>query len=168
MSSILLVRYHPAAVQADACLFGSLGIEKIITAHDGDSGYEAYVDHKPNVSIIDTSADGSEMDGLSLIRRMRLRDAGARVLVLSMRSDRDGFLSAIEAGATSYVIKDFLVDKFARAVELTLSGRRYIDPQLALELAFPRGGAFSLREQQIVDMLLDENAIYATKRDLQS
>ena len=81
-----------------------------------------------------------------------------------MRSDRRSFLSAIEAGATSYVMKDSPVHEFAKAVEKTRSGRRYIDPQLALNLAFAKNAALSPRDQQILDMLLDEDTSGVTSR----
>jgi hypothetical protein len=35
-------------------------------------------------------------------------------------------------------------------------GRRYIDPQLALNLAFPKNAALSARERRILDLLLKD------------
>jgi two-component system response regulator DesR len=73
-----------------------------------------------------------------------------------MRSDRSSFVAAIEAGATGYLIKDSPTDEFAKAVQKTRLGRRYIDPQLALNLAFPRNAALSPRERRILDLLLED------------
>src|SRR5262249_3066978 len=83
-------------------------------------------------------------------------NAAAKILVFSMRSDRRSFMSAIEAGATGYLIKDSPTDEFAKAVEQTRLGRRYIDPQLALNLAFPVNASLSPRERQILDLLLED------------
>jgi DNA-binding NarL/FixJ family response regulator len=96
------------------------------------------------------------LDGIAPIKRIRTHDAGAKILVFSMRSDRSSFVAAIEAGATGYLIKDSPTNEFAKAVEQTRAGRRYIDPQLALNLAFPRNAALTPREQRILNLLLDD------------
>jgi hypothetical protein len=41
-------------------------------------------------------------------------------------------------------------------VEQTRLGRRYIDPQLALNLAFPVNASLSARERRILDLLLED------------
>src|ERR1700742_2068291 len=157
LSGVLVVDDHPIIAKACGHAFESLGIEEIIAAGDIDSGFKAYVDHRPEVSIIDLSFHRARLDGITLIKRIRSHHDNARILVFSMLSDRKRFLSAIEGGATSYVIKDSPIEEFAKAVEQTRSGRRYIDPALALNLAFERNASLSLREQQILSML-DETA----------
>jgi DNA-binding NarL/FixJ family response regulator len=161
LSGVLVVDDHPVVAKACGYVLESMGIEKVVSAGDVESGFRAFVDHQPDLSVIDLSFQKKkELDGIALIRRIRSYESAARILVFSMRSDRTSFLSAIEAGATSYVIKDSPVQEFSKAVERTRSGRRYIDAQLALNLAFARNASLSLREQQILDMLLNENALY--------
>ena len=156
MSGILVVDDHPIVAKACGLVLESLGIEKIVSASDVDSGYQAFVEHEPEISIVDLSLQGEKLDGVALIKRIRSRNAGAKILVFSMRSDRSSFMSAIEAGATGYLIKDSPTDEFAKAVERTRSGRRYIDPQLALNLAFATNAALTPRERQILDLLLED------------
>jgi DNA-binding NarL/FixJ family response regulator len=163
LSGVLVVDDHPIIAKACGHAFESLGIEEIIAAGDIDSGFKAYLDHQPEVSIIDLSFNRAKLEGIDLIRRIRLHHEAARILVFSMLSDRKSFMAAIEAGALSYVIKDSPVEEFAKAVERTRSGQRYIDPQLALNLAFQRNASLSLREQQILDMLLDENTFFQAR-----
>jgi len=55
-----------------------------------------------------------------------------------------------------YLIKDSPTDEFTKAVQQTRLGRRYIDPQLALNLVFPRNAALSPRERRILDLLLED------------
>jgi DNA-binding NarL/FixJ family response regulator len=161
LSGVLIVDDHPVVARACGHVLESMGIENVISAGDVESGFRAFVDHQPDLSVIDLSFQKTrELDGIALIRRIRSHESAAKILVFSMRSDRKGFLSAIEAGATSYVIKDSPVQEFSKAVERTRSGRRYIDAQLALNLAFARNASLSAREQQILDMLLEENSFY--------
>jgi two-component system, NarL family, invasion response regulator UvrY len=156
LSGILVVDDHPVIAKACGLVLEPIGVEKVISARDANTGYQAFVAHEPEISIIDLSLDGEELDGIALIKRIRSHDAGAKILVFSMRSDRSSFMSAIEAGATSYLIKDSPTDEFAKAVQQTRLGRRYIDPQLALNLAFPKNAALSARERRILDLLLED------------
>jgi two-component system invasion response regulator UvrY len=165
LSGILVIDDHPIIAKACGLVLEPLGIEKIISAGDADAGYQAFVEHEPDVSIVDLSLHGEELDGIALIKRIRARSADAKILVFSMRSDRTSFMSAIEAGATGYLIKDSPTDEFAKAVERTRSGRRYVDPQLALNLAFPTNAALTPRERQILDLLLDDGPLVPPASD---
>jgi two-component system invasion response regulator UvrY len=156
LSGILVVDDHPVIAKACGIVLEPIGADKIISARDVNTGYQAFVEHEPDISIIDLSLDGEELDGIALIKRIRSRNADAKILVFSMRSDRSSFMSAIEAGATGYLIKDSPTEEFAKAVQQTQLGRRYIDPQLALNLAFPRNAALSARERRILDLLLED------------
>jgi len=164
LSGILVVDDHPVIAKACGLVLEPIGVDKIISAHSVDTGYQAFVEHEPEVSVVDLSLDGEQIDGIALIRRMRSHDTGAKILVFSMRSDRNSFISAIEAGATGYVIKDSPTDEFVRAVQQTRLGRRYIDPQLALNLAFPKNAALTPRERRVLDMLLQDIPYAATRR----
>src|SRR5215813_13617402 len=100
LSGILVVDDHPVIARACGLVLEPVGIETIIPAYDADSGYQAFLEHAPDMSVIDLSLRRNELDGIDLIRRIRARDTTARILVFSMRSDRSSFLAAIEAGAT--------------------------------------------------------------------
>jgi two-component system, NarL family, invasion response regulator UvrY len=156
LSGILVVDDHPVIAKACGLVLEPLGVEKIISAYDVNTGYKAFLEHEPDVSVIDLSLHGNELDGIDLIKRIRSCNASAKILVFSMRSDRGSFVTAIEAGATGYLIKDSPTEEFAKAVQKTRLGRRYIDPQLALNLAFPKNAALSPREQRILDLLLED------------
>ncbi len=156
MSGILVVDDHPVIAKACGLVLEPLGVEKIISAYDVDTGYKAFLEHEPEVSVVDLSLHGNELDGIVLIKLIRACNASAKILVFSMRSDRSSFVAAIEAGATGYLIKDSPTDEFAKAVQRTRLGRRYIDPQLALNLAFPNNAALSPREQRILDLLMED------------
>jgi two-component system, NarL family, invasion response regulator UvrY len=156
LGGILVVDDHPVIAKACGLVLEPVGVETIVSAYDVDTGYQAFLEHEPEVSVIDLSLHGNELDGITLIRRIRSRNASAKILVFSMRSDRSSFVAAIEAGATGYLIKDSPTDEFAKAVQKTRLGRRYIDPQLALNLAFPKNAALSARERRILDLLLED------------
>ena len=55
MSGILVVDDHRVIAKACGVVLEPIGVEKIISAHDADTGYQAFVEHEPDVSIIDLS-----------------------------------------------------------------------------------------------------------------
>jgi DNA-binding NarL/FixJ family response regulator len=155
LRSILIVDDHPIIATACRLTFESVGIGTVIAAHDAVSGYEAFLQHKPDIVIIDLSLHGEGLAGLELIKRIRAIDPAARILVFSMHADRSSFISAIESGAAGYLLKDASPEELVKAVQRTGSGRHYIDPKLALKLAFPDTD-LSPREQQVLGLLLED------------
>jgi DNA-binding NarL/FixJ family response regulator len=155
VKSILVVDDHPVIAKACRLVLEPLGIENVVSASTVDAGYEAFVEHEPDVSVVDLTLHKEHLAGITLIKRIRAYAPAANILVFSMRSDRNSFFSAIEAGASGYVIKDSPTREFTKAIEEVRSGRRYIDTQLALNLSFSRNAALSSREQRIIYLLRD-------------
>jgi DNA-binding NarL/FixJ family response regulator len=160
LRSILIVDDHPIIATACRLVFEPLGIGNVVAAYDAASGYEAFLQHKPDVVTVDLSLHEDELGGLELIKRIRANDPAARILVFSMHADRGSFISAIESGASGYLLKDASPEELVKAVQEARSGRRYIDPQLALKLAFPDTD-LSPREERVLALLL-KGTPYAT------
>jgi DNA-binding NarL/FixJ family response regulator len=160
LKCILVVDDHPIVAKACCLVLEPAGIGNVVAAYDVVSGYEAFLQHKPDVVTIDLSLHGDEGGGLELIKRIRANDPNARILVFSMHADRTNFISAIESGAAGYLLKDASPDELVRAVQRAGSGRHYVDPKLALKLVFP-DTELSPREQQVLGLLL-EGTPYAT------
>jgi DNA-binding NarL/FixJ family response regulator len=135
-------------------LLEEAGAGSIIAACDMISGYQAFLQHKPDVVIVDLSLKGEELGGLILIERIRSHDPNARVLVFSMHAEYNIFASAIEAGATGYLLKESHVDELPKAVQQVSSGHSYIDARLVHKLVFP-GSELSLREKNVLALLME-------------
>jgi DNA-binding NarL/FixJ family response regulator len=155
LKRVLVVDDHPIIAKACCVVLEPAGIGAVVAAHSAVSGYEAFFQHKPDVVVVDLSLHGDELAGLELIKRIRANDPNARILVFSMRADCSSFISAIEAGATGYLLKDASPEKLVDAVQKAGSGCRYIDPQFALKLAFP-DTALSPSERRVLRLLLED------------
>ena len=79
MAGTLIVDDHPIIAKACGLVLEQIGIEKIVSACDIDTGYQAFLEHEPDVSVIDLSLDGKALDGLHLMRRIRLQNPDAGV-----------------------------------------------------------------------------------------
>lgn len=75
--------------------------------------------------------DGS---GISIIEKIREQDAQALILVVSAWSSQDSLFSAIQAGATGYVLKERDDVEVALAIRSILRGGAPIDPFVAREI----------------------------------
>jgi PAS domain S-box-containing protein len=72
--------------------------------------------------------DGSLLDlqGLDLIRQIITESPGLKVITLSIFSDRRLALNILKAGASSYLLKDFLFDELPQAIQTVLAHKIYL------------------------------------------
>jgi two-component system, NarL family, response regulator NreC len=85
---------------------------------------------RPDVVVLDlTLRDGS---GLDVITEMR--EAGARVVILSMQDEPAYARKAFELGAQGYVVKDAADEELVSAIDTVLADRIYVHPALAARL----------------------------------
>ncbi len=136
------------------------GFETVLEASDLEAGYRLYQQHKPDVVVIDLSMQGQETGGLSLLRRIRAKDAATGILVFSMNTNPHVVAAALEAGASGYLCKDASIEDLVKAVQRVRSGARYLDHELAVKVALliknPRSSPLTdltPRERQVLTLL---------------
>ena len=139
------------------------GLTRLLSA-DGDheikpaaTGREALItarSFKPDLVVLDLNLPG--LGGLELVRRMA--QAGPwRILVLSMHAEPLYARRSLEAGAHGYVSKNAAPAELLAAVRKVAGGGRYIEGEIAQELALGGGAealdALSPRELEIMRLL---------------
>jgi DNA-binding NarL/FixJ family response regulator len=156
MSTVLLVDDHPIVVAACRLLLEGAGITSVFDASDAASGFKAFVEHKPDVVVIDLRLQDEDVGGLALIARIRSFAPRAAILVFSMHLDPIVVSAAISAGATGYLHKDSPPEELANAVAQVGSGERYMDQQLAARVALRRAeittASLTPREREVLDL----------------
>lgn len=138
MIEVLLVDDHPIVRSGYARLLeAGRDIHVVAEAEDADSGYLAYTAHTPKVTVTDLSLPGSS--GIDLIRRIRARDAGARVLVFSVHDEAVVVEKALQSGASGFISKRSAPEVLLEAVRHVARGERYLstDVRKAFELRSP-------------------------------
>ena len=68
--------------------------------------------HRPDVTLMDLQLGA--MSGVEAIRAIRSETAAARIVVLTMYQGDEDIYRALEAGATTYLLKDTLSDDLIR------------------------------------------------------
>jgi two-component system KDP operon response regulator KdpE len=90
---------------------------EVLDAPNGKTALEL-LDEKPNLVILDLGLP--DIDGLELLRRIRHRQEGLPVVVLSSRGDEAGKVAALDLGADDYVTKPFGMDELLARMRAAL------------------------------------------------
>ncbi len=158
---ILLVDDH-AVVRAGckALLENQEDLRVIAEADSGEAACRQFIEHTPDVVIMDLSMPG--VGGIEAIRRIVSRHSDARVLVFSMHEDTLFVEQALQAGARGYIGKRRAPLVLVEAVRQIASGNIYIDPDIAQRLAYQKTKgsdspllALSTREFEILCLLAE-------------
>ncbi len=85
--------------------------------------------HKPDLLILDLMMPG--MNGLEVIKRVKLSSPKTRILVYSMHSDPAYVHQALENGASGYLTKDATMVELVKAVRKVASGQRFLHSSIS-------------------------------------
>ena len=86
-----------------------------------------------DVVILDISMPG--MDGIEVLKQIKQMKTHLHVLILSMHPEDQYAFRAIKGGASGYLTKDKATDELIEAIRRIASGRKYISPDVAEQLA---------------------------------
>jgi DNA-binding NarL/FixJ family response regulator len=113
-------------------------IEVVGAAADGEEAVEKAGTLRPDVVLMDLRMP--RCDGVEATRRLREREPGVKVIVLTTYADDRSVIDALRAGARGYLTKDAGADEIRRALEQVVSGQAVIDPAVQHHLVDAIGG----------------------------
>ncbi len=130
-TTIVLADDHQVVRQGLRALFAEEG-DFVVTGEvaDGREVVGVVERLRPHVLLLDLMMPG--LNGLEVIRRLRQRVPGTRIVVLSMHANEAYVLEALRNGASAYVLKSGSSATVVKAAREVLSGRRrYLSPPLS-------------------------------------
>jgi len=141
------------------------GIDVIGEAQNGEDAIHMARELKPDIVLMDVSMPG--IGGLEATRKMVHFDANIRIIALSVHRDDPFPARLLEAGAMGYVTKDCAAEEIISAVRKVHDGERYIDAELARQLALSKLPGYkkspleglSQREMQVLLMVVQGRPI---------
>lgn len=136
---VLLADDHAMVRMGFRLLLEGVGATVPGEAASGEEALRLFALLQPGVLVMDVSMPG--LGGLAALERLRARFPEARVLMLSAHHDAHTPVRALKLGAQGYLCKRCAPDEFLRAVRQVAAGQRYIDPELASQVALARFGA---------------------------
>jgi DNA-binding NarL/FixJ family response regulator len=106
---------------------------QVLEAATGKAALRLFWEHAPDLVILDLNLP--DLGGLEVIRRLRLAQSAAYILVLTMLDDPIHSMRALEAGATGYVSKNARPEQILEAITRVASGHAYLEHGVAQSLA---------------------------------
>ena len=153
---VLLVDDHAIVRAGLRGLLATLPNAEISEAATGREALALARSVQPHLVVLDLNLPG--LGGLELLRRV-MEEGAARVLVLSMHAEPLYAARALDAGAKGYLSKNASPDEFLLAVRRVSEGGRYIENEIAQELALqtvssgPPAHQLTTRELEILRLL---------------
>ncbi|MBI4904580.1 MAG: response regulator transcription factor [Acidobacteria bacterium] len=100
--------------------------EVIGIAEDGQTLVKLALQLEPDAVLIDISMP--MMNGFEAARQVRKDVPKAKLIFVTMHSDREYVEEALRIGASAYVLKRSAVSELAHAIQQALSGKVYVTP----------------------------------------
>src|SRR3954451_2789255 len=105
---------------------GDIGV--VGEADNGKKGVELALSLRPDIILMDLVME--EMDGIEATRQIIEQWPEAKVIIVTSFLDDEKVYPALEAGATSYMLKTSKADEIANAVRATYHGQSVLEPEV--------------------------------------
>jgi two-component system, NarL family, response regulator LiaR len=115
-------------IGVSAYLSAQTDIEVVGEAADGKKGVELALELRPDIILMDLVM--KEMDGIEATRQIIEKWPEAKVIIVTSFLDDEKVYPALEAGATSYMLKTSKADEIANAVRATYHGQSVLEPEV--------------------------------------
>lgn len=148
--SVLLVDDHAVVRMGFKMLLESdADIKVIAEADSGENAVKMYMEHKPDVVVMDITMPG--IGGLEATDRIMAKDSSARILVLSAHEDSVHPKRVLNAGAMGYLTKRSAAEELIKAIRIVASRKMYLEASIAQQMAIQQLNG----EKNPVDVLSD-------------
>ena len=134
MIKILLVDDHDLVRLGIKKLLSDIkGFEIVGEAKSGEEAIDKVSKLKPHVVLMDVNMPG--MGGLEATKRIVKQFTKVKVLIVTVYGDEPYPSRVLQAGATGYMTKGAGVEEMVQAINNVFSGKRYLSPEVAQQLA---------------------------------
>ncbi|ANF87443.1 response regulator transcription factor [Pseudomonas sp. M5A4_2d] len=128
--TLLLVDDH-ALIRAGvrALIQDMPGYTVVGEASDGAQLLEKFSTLQPNIVLLDLSMKYT--GGLDALQQLKATYPKSKVLILSMHTDPELIMRALESGAHGYLLKDTTANELEHALMALRNNERYLSPAIA-------------------------------------
>lgn len=129
MIRVLFVDDHEMVrIGVSSYLSAQPDIEVVGEADDGKKGVELALELRPDIILMDLVM--KEMDGIEATKQIIEQWPEAKVIIVTSFLDDEKVYPALEAGATSYMLKTSKAGEIANAVRATYHGQSVLEPEV--------------------------------------
>jgi DNA-binding NarL/FixJ family response regulator len=151
---VLIVDDHPIVrAGLDAILNSQPGMQVIGHADNGRAAVEKARELHPDVVLMDLRMPG--VSGVDAIRQIRDACDETRILVLTTYDGDEDIHQALQAGASSYIVKGLPYEILLRAIRRVYAGRSFLPREVShlLDAHSPEG--LSHQERRVLALMAD-------------
>lgn len=131
--TVLLVDDHEVVRKGvRAFLEAHAEFEVVGEARSGEEAIQLTEEYIPDVVLMDLIMPG--MDGVEATRQVKNTSPRTQIVVLTSYHEDEYVFPALEAGATSYILKDVDLDELAEAIERASRGEVTLHPRVAARI----------------------------------
>lgn len=129
MIRVLFVDDHEMVrIGVSSYLAAQPDMEVVGEADNGKTAIELALSLKPDIILMDLVM--KEMDGIEATRQIIAKWPEAKIIIVTSFIDDEKVYPALEAGATSYMLKTSKASEIADAVRSTYSGQSILEPEV--------------------------------------
>ena len=103
-------------------------IEVIAQAADGNECLAVLDNVKPDILLLDINMPN--MNGIDVLQTLRAKQSDMKILILTVHSEVEYLVKAVDIGADGYVLKDAGSDELKEAIYKIMDGGSYIQANL--------------------------------------
>lgn len=152
---ILIVDDHPVvregltamiATQPDMIVSG--------TAANGPQAIELFREQPPDLTLMDLRLPG--MNGIEVIRTLRRNFPQSRFIVVTSYHGDQNVYQALQAGASSYVLKEMFGEELFHAIRTVHAGGQYLPPGVIDDVCLPLvPPGLTPREMDVLQLMVE-------------
>lgn len=122
-------------------------------AAGADDAVRRYLEQRPDLTIMDLQLGAT--NGVTAIKTIRAHDPTARIIVLTMMKGDEDIYRAMEAGATTYLLKDTAIEDLTRVIREVHAGRSpRVSPEIRARMAArAERPALTHREIEVLELV---------------
>ncbi len=98
-------------------------------AEDGRDAIRCVQTLSPDLVLMDLSMP--RMNGLDALKEIKKQNPEAKIIILTVHKTEEYVLTALQAGADGYVLKDATHSELVMAIKNVLMGKRYLSPGIS-------------------------------------
>ncbi len=127
--SAIIADDHPLILMGLQQALSSITSIKVkVTCSDGQKAYDAIIDYKPDLAILDIQMP--ELNGLEIAERLSKEGNTTKIILLTMFHDLSFFEKAKQLNVKGYLLKDSMLDEIESCLQSILSGGDYLSKSM--------------------------------------
>lgn len=133
-------------------------VKKIITAKNGEEGYDLYLRHKPDVILSDILMP--IVDGIEMVKMIRQEDNKTPIVLITAHTEKEYLLDAVKLHLENYLVKPIALHEILQALHTCVEKLKMMDSSIC---NLPNGYSYDIDHKILTH---NGNTIKLSKKEI--